>query len=452
MSRIRFPDGFVWGAATSSHQIEGDRPGRGTNVWDTFCAVPGAVRDGHHADVACDHLRLMADDVKMMADLGLAAYRFSFSWPRVLPDGTGTPSASGLAQYDALVDLLLEHGIEPVPTLFHWDLPQALEDRGGFRTRDVLGWFSDYATVLAERFGDRITRWATLNEPWCYAYLGHASGEHAPGLQDPAAAVAVAHHQLVAHGLACQAMRAVAPVAMGTVINPAPVHVMAPLTADTERRIDGTLNRWWFDALLRGAYPPDVLDDLGPLAACVLDGDEATIGQPLEWIGVNYYNDHYFGPPVGDRPSPHVNAPEAGPLVVDGPLTDIGWPVTPLGFEDLLVRLHRDYGAALPPVFITENGAAYDDGPELTPDNDGAVVDQRRVDYYDAHLRAVARAIDQGVPVAGYFAWSLLDNFEWAHGYHQRFGLVHVDYDTQRRTPKASAHWYADVCRGNQLP
>ncbi len=455
---VCFPTGFTWGAATSSYQIEGDRAGRGDNVWDAFCRVPGKVLGGDHADVACDHLRLMADDVKMMADLGLQAYRFSFAWARVLPEGVGTPAASGLRQYHQLIDLLLEHDIEPVPTLFHWDLPQALEDRGGFRARESALWFADYAALMVSEYGDRVERWATLNEPWCYAYLGHASGEHAPGMRDPSAAVAVAHHQLLAHGRAVEVMRSLRPeLSIGTVINPAPVHVDDELGDDARRRIDGTLNRWWFDSLLLGHYPADVLDDLGPWADCVHDGDEHMIGQELDWLGINYYNDHFYtSRGVGNAAAtPHVSAPHAVTAVVDRPKTDIGWPVTAQGFENLMVRMRDDYGDALPPLYITENGAAYHDDPSTAPPvagTAGGVNDQRRIDYYDAHLRAVAGAMEQGVDVHGYFAWSLLDNFEWAWGYAQRFGLVHVDYDTQVRTPKASAHWFAAVCRSNRLP
>ncbi len=452
---IRFPTGFTWGAATASFQIEGDRAGRGETVWDRFCRRTGAVLNGDHGDVACDHLRLMADDVKMMADLGLQAYRFSFSWPRVLPEGTGTPSAAGLAQYHRLVDLLLEHEIEPVPTLFHWDLPQALEDRGGFRQRESAWWFADYAALLAREFGDRVERWSTFNEPWCFAYLGHASGEHAPGLRDPAAAVAVAHHELLAHGHALAAMRSIrGDLSLGIVINPSPVHVDEALGDDAQRRIDGTLNRWWLDAVLLGRYPADVLDDLGAWANCVQDGDEGMIGQELDWIGINYYNDHFYTLRTPDAAgvSPHVSAPNSMPLTVDRPSTDIGWPITPQGFEGLLVRLERDYDEALPPVYITENGAAYQSVPAEVPGPDGQVHDERRIAYYDAHLRAVANAIEQGVDVHGYFAWSLMDNFEWAWGYSQRFGLVYVDYETQVRTPKDSARWFAEVARTNQLP
>jgi beta-glucosidase len=458
-----FPQGFVWGAATSSFQIEGDRAGRGDTVWDVFCRVPGAVRDGHHGDVACDHLALVDDDVALMASLGLHAYRFSFAWARVLPDASGAASQPGLDQYRRLVDTLLVHGIEPVPTLFHWDLPMWLEDRGGWRSRDTVERFAEYAAVLVDTFGDRITRWATLNEPWCYAYLGHASGDHAPGRQDPAEAVAVAHHQLLGHAAAIEAMRdrAGRELSLGCVVNPAPVLGDDRLGADGVRRIDGTLNRWFLDALLLGRYPDDVLDDLGPLAACVLDGDAARVGRPggrpIDWLGINYYNDQLMtaaapDDPVPPRPSPHVTAPHARPVapaLMREERTDLDWPITPWGFESFLVRLRDDYGDALPPVFITENGAAYDD--PVTTDADGTrrCDDPRRIAYLDAHLRAVSRAIAAGVPVRGYFEWSLLDNFEWAHGYHQRFGIVHVDVDTQVRTPKASAHWYADVIARN---
>lgn len=450
-AQITFPSGFQWGVATSSYQIEGDRPGRGDNVWDVFTRVPGAVLNGDHGDVACDHLRLMADDVRLMADLGVQAYRFSFAWSRVLPDGTGTLSARGIGEYDRLIDLLLSNGIEPVPTLFHWDLPLALEQLGGFRVRDCADWFADYAALMAEHFGDRVHRWATHNEPWCFSFLGHASGEHAPGRTVPAEAVAVSHHLLLGHGLAVQAMRAEREgLSIGIVINPSPVHVDADTDPDIARRIDGTLNRWFLDPVILGRYPADVLDDFGPLAAVVHEGDEDVIGQQLDWLGINYYNDHFYttvGGTGSGHPSPHVTASGSRPFTPDAPLTGLGWPVTPNGFEQLLVRLGNDYADALPPVWITENGAAYDD-----PVVDGRCDDPLRVRYYDSHLRAVHGAISAGIDIRGYFAWSFLDNFEWAHGYAQRFGLVHVDYDTLVRTPRSSAHWYAERCRTNALP
>ena len=447
---IVFPPSFEWGVATSSFQIEGDRTGRGETVWDVFCQRPGAILDGSNGDVACDHLRLMADDVALMADLGVQSYRFSFAWARVLPEGVGTPSRAGLDQYSRLIDLLLQHDITPVPTLFHWDLPQALEARGGFRSRDSAGWFADYAAMMVREFGDRISRWATHNEPWCYSFLGHASGVHAPGMTDSDAAVSVSHHLLLGHGLALQAMRAERDLSLGIVINPAPVHGDDKLGADGVRRIDGTLNRWFLDPVITGRYPTDVLADMGDWASCVLDGDEAIIGQPLDWLGINYYNDH-FDSAVGDgevempaptSPSPHVIAPHSRPLIVEMPQTDIGWPITPTGFRDMLVGFRETYGDKLPPIYITENGAAFSDGMI-----DGVCDDQRRVAYLDSHVAAVGEAIDAGVDIRGYFAWSLLDNFEWAFGYEQRFGIVHVDYETQVRTPKASAHRYAEIIR-----
>jgi beta-glucosidase len=446
-----FPRSFDWGVATSSFQIEGDRAGRGDTVWDVFCERPGAILDGSNGDVACDHLRLMADDVRLMVDLGVHSYRFSFAWARVLPDGTGSPSRPGLDQYSRLIDLLLDNGIEPVPTLFHWDLPQALEERGGFRSRECAGWFADYAATMVGEFGDRITRWATHNEPWCYSFLGHGSGVHAPGVTDPVAAVAVSHHLLLGHGLALQAMRAArTDLSLGIVLNPAPVHGDDKLGTDGVRRIDGTLNRWFLDPVITGRYPTDVLADMGEWAACVLEGDEAIIAQRLDWLGINYYNDHFdtcvadgeIEVPPAHAPSPHVTAPRSRTRVVDLPQTDIGWPITPHGFRDMLIGFRDTYRDQLPPIYITENGAAFSD-----PVVDGICDDQRRVGYLDSHVAAVEAAMDAGVDIRGYFAWSLLDNFEWAFGYAQRFGLVHVDYDTLVRTPKASARRFADIIR-----
>ena len=318
---LAFPDGFVWGAATSAYQIEGgsDALGRTPSVWDVFGDRPGAIADGDTGAVACDHVHRMTDDVALMAELGLQAYRFSISWPRVLPNGTGEVSAPGLGFYDRLVDQLLEAGIEPHVTLFHWDLPQALEERGGWRNRDCADWFADYAGSVARTLGDRVASWATLNEPWCYAFLGHASGIHAPGMVDDAAAVAVAHHQLLGHGRAVAAMRALLPAAaLGVVINPAPVAAAAGETVDDDviRRVDGIRNRWWLDPVLTGRYPADVLDDFGPWAGCVRDGDAAEIGAPIDWLGVNYYNDELIRRPGAgeDVPrSPYPGVPTYAP-------------------------------------------------------------------------------------------------------------------------------------------
>ncbi len=453
---LQFPDGFLWGAATASYQIEGaaHEGGRGKSVWDTFSHTEGKVANGHTGDVACDHYHRLDDDVALMASLGLQTYRFSISWSRVMPDGRGAVNPDGIAFYSRLVDRLLEHDIVPCPTLFHWDLPQALEDIGGFRNRDTVSWFGDYAALMAREFGDRVSMWSTFNEPWCYAYLGHAAGVHAPGLTDPAAAVAVAHHELLAHGLALQSMRAVQPdLQLGIVINPSNVRSEGTPEAPTEQMqlIDAIHNRWWFDAPLRGEYPADLIAAYGPLADVVQPGDLDVISQPLDWIGINYYFDILVR---GLADGEHETAPRmlAYPTV-DGVTesavrpehTDMGWPITPEGFTELLVRLHTDY-PNLPPVYITENGCAYDD-----PVVDGRCADPRRIDYLDQHLRALRAAMEQGVDVRGYYQWSLLDNFEWALGYDKRFGIVHVDFDTLERTPRDSALWFRDVIAANGL-
>ncbi len=451
-SAIDFPTDFVWGAATAAYQIEGAtrEDGRGPSVWDEFSHTPGKVDNGDTGDIACDHYHRVEADVKLMAELGLHSYRFSISWPRVMPDGRTRVNQAGLAWYHRLVELLLEHGIAPCPTLFHWDLPLGLEDIGGFRNRDTASWFADYAALMAQEFGDRVTMWSTFNEPWCYAYLGHGSGVHAPGLTEPAAAVSVAHHQLLAHGLAVEAMRSERDgLALGIVINPSGVIAEGSPTADADeiRMIDGIHNRWWFDGVLNGEYPADVMDRYDHLAAAVLDGDLATVSQPIDWIGINYYFDIL----VRGTDSTTAAMPEYPTVTGTEPSptrpvhTDMGWPITPDGFTELLTRLHRDY-PNLPPVYITENGCAFDD-----PVIDGRCSDQRRIDYLNLHLRALRDAIHEGVDVRGYYQWSLLDNFEWALGYDKRFGIVHVDFDTLERTPRDSAHWYADVIRRNGL-
>jgi beta-glucosidase len=453
---VTFPEGFLWGAATASYQIEGaaHEGGRGSSVWDDFSHTEGKVAHGHTGDVACDHYHRVESDVKMMADLGLQAYRFSISWSRVLPNGRGKPNDEGLAFYSKLVDLLLDQGITPNATLFHWDLPSELESLGGFRNRDTASYFADYATLMVRELGDRVSMWATFNEPWCHAYLGHAAGVHAPGLRDPHAAVTVAHHEQLAHGYGIEAMRAERNgLQLGTVINPSNVRREGSPDADEDemRTIDGIHNRWWFDSMLKGSYPADLLDDLGELADAIQPGDNAQIAQPLDWIGVNYYFDILVRGMRADEGA--TNRMFAYPTVTKTtesdmrPVhTDMGWPITPEGFTELLVRLKDDY-PNLPPLYITENGCAYDD-----PVVDGRIADRRRIEYLDLHLRAVRDAIDEGVDVRGYFQWSLMDNFEWALGYDKRFGLVHVDFDTLERTPRDSAAWYRDVIRTNTVP
>ncbi|GDY31638.1 GH1 family beta-glucosidase [Gandjariella thermophila] len=444
-----FPEGFLWGAATSAYQVEGAtrEDGRGESVWDRFAHTPGAVAGGDTADVACDHYRRWPADVRLMAALGLSAYRFSVAWPRLFPDGTGPVNRAGLDHYDRLVDALLAHRITPVVTLYHWDLPQALQDRGGWRNRDVVDRFADYADTCFAAYGDRVTWWVTQNEPWIVGVLGHLRGLHAPGERDLAGAVRVMHHLLLGHGRAVQALRARGSGGRAGVAFSLFPHVPASEAAEDVEAAhgsDGYVNRWFLDPVLRGRYPEDMCrryEDLaGPLAA-VRPGDLEIIGAGADFVGVNYY-------------TPRVvrAAPESEPFgweVVPAPdgtaVTDLGWRIAPDALIGLLLRLRDDYGDV--PVLVTENGAAFGD----EPDAGGRVRDRRRVRFLHDHLAAVRAAIDRGVPVVGYLHWSLLDNFEWAMGYTPRFGLVHVDYRTQARTLKDSARYYARVIAANTV-
>ncbi|KLU09424.1 GH1 family beta-glucosidase [Kocuria sp. SM24M-10] len=467
---LSFPDHFVWGAATAAYQIEGaaHEGGREDSIWDVFARVPGAVADAHNGDVACDHYHRSAEDVALMQELNLQAYRFSTSWARCVPDGV-TPNPEGIAFYSRLVDQLLEAGIQPWLTLYHWDLPQALEDRGGWTNRETAHRFAEYAAVMHEALGDRVRIWTTLNEPWCSAFLGYAAGVHAPGRQEPRAALAAAHHLLLGHGLAVQELRRRDPEAtLGITLNltvPDPLDPASAADRDAARRIDGQFNRIFLDPLFRGEYPADVLEDVHHLGLAdhVQEGDLTVIAAPFDVLGINYYHGEAVTTAAPDAPSaPEGHAPLSRPVsspyvaadrvqsVPRGlPVTGMGWEVQPEGLRRLLNRVQEEYtGPAGIPVFITENGAAYDDAPDAS----GFVDDQDRLHFFDAHLRAVKDAIDDGVDVRGYLAWSLMDNFEWAWGYHQRFGLVRVDYGTQRRTPKASARWYAAVAAANALP
>jgi beta-glucosidase len=452
----RFPAGFVWGAATSAHQIEGgfDLDGRGPSIWDTFAAAGNAR--GDTGAMACDHRRRMADDVALMADLGLAAYRFSVAWPRVQPSGRGAISQPGLDFYRALVDELLDHGIEPVVTLYHWDLPQAREDEGGWTARATAEHFAGYAAAVAEALGDRVRRWTTINEPWCAAMLGYGAGIHAPGRTEPAAAVAAAHHVLLAHGLSVDVLRAGvrAPAPeIGITLNPYPVlpATAEPTDADLDavRRIDGLANRLWYDAVLLGRYPDDVVEDLAAVSdlAHVRDGDLDQIGRPVDAFGINYYRCHHVRhrPGASASPSPWPGSPDVAFGEAGDTPTSNGWAVEPEGLYDALVRLASDYDA--PPLYVHESGGAFPD----PVDDDGRIDDRDRLAYLDAHLRAGHDALAAHVDLRGFFVWSLLDNFEWAEGYSQRFGIVHVDFPSQRRTPKASALWYRDVVAANGL-
>jgi beta-glucosidase len=443
LSRKDFPDGFAWGVATSSYQIEGATTagGRGPSIWDTFAATPGRVVDGDTGDVAVEHYDRYRDDVALMARLGVEAYRFSIAWPRVQPTGTGPANPAGIGFYDRLVDTLLEHGITPWATLYHWDLPQTLEDAGGWPARDTAHRFADYAGHVADALGDRVAHFITLNEPWCSAFLGYGSGRHAPGRADPADALAASHHLLLGHGLAVQQLREKAPGAqVGITLNLYPVQGAhdGPGTADAVRRVDGLHNRWFLDPVLRGTYPKDVVEDVAHLTdlAFVHDDDLATISAPLDFLGVNYYTRHVVVP--GAFPG----AAEVGFVQRGLPTTAMGWEVDAEGLFDILTRVTRDYGDL--PLVLTENGAAFDD--EVAPD--GHVHDAERVRYLRSHLASARRALDDGMPLRGYFAWSLMDNFEWAEGYAKRFGLVHVDFTTQTRTVKDSGHWYAGFLAG----
>ena len=437
---LRFPPGFVFGAATAAYQIEGAaaEDGRGPSVWDTFSHTPGAVLDGDTGDVACDSYHRYGEDVDLLAGLGVSAYRFSVSWSRVLPAGAGAVNQAGLDFYRRLVDRLRDAGIEPAATLYHWDTPQALQDAGGWTARDTAARFADYATVLAEALGDRVGRWITLNEPVVVTMNGHVEGSHAPGLRLGEGAFAVEHHQLLGHGLAVAALREAAPGApVGITNNYGPCHPATWSAQDAAAAAyrDALHNQLYTDPVLLGRWPAA----LERLAAGTED-DLATIAAPIDFLGVNYY----FPERVrADPADPFGSTPVEWP---DAPHTAFGWPVVPEAFTETLLRLRDRYGDALPPVHITENGAAYDDvlGP------DGAVHDPDRVAYLDSHLRAVRAAMDAGVDVRGYFCWSLLDNFEWAQGYSKRFGLVHVDFDSLARTPKDSYHWYGDLARAHR--
>ena len=432
-----FPPGFVWGVATSAYQIEGSitADGRGPSIWDTFSATPGAVKDASTGAVACDHYRRFPEDVALMRTLGVDAYRFSVAWPRIVPTGRGRVEPRGLDFYDRLVDALLAAGITPYVTLFHWDLPQALQDVGGWPARATAEAFVPYVDAVTRRLGDRVTNWITHNEPWCASMLGYFIGEHAPGHRDGAAALAAAHHLLLSHGLAVPVIRANSPRAqVGITLNLTPAEAATPAYADAARRFDGWFNRWFLDPVFGRGYPADVVADrradghlpAGPIP-WLRPGDLEIIAAPLDFLGVNYYTRERFG--GGD----------------EKPRTDIGWEVDPEGLEQLLARIHETWRPGR--ILITENGAAYHDAPDAS----GRIHDRRRVDYLAGHLAAVARAIDLGVPVRGYFAWSLLDNFEWAWGYGQRFGLVWVDYATQARVLKDSAHFYREVISRNAV-
>ncbi|GLY90184.1 GH1 family beta-glucosidase [Actinoallomurus iriomotensis] len=447
---LGFPADFVWGAATAAYQIEGAaaEDGRGPSIWDTFAHTPGNVLGGDTGDVAVDHYHRFAEDVALMSSLGLTAYRFSISWPRVQPGGSGAANRKGLDFYRRLVDALLEAGIQPWPTLYHWDLPQPLEDAGGWPARETAYRFAEYATLVCDAIGDRVANWTTINEPWCAAFLGYASGDHAPGRHDPEASVRAAHHLLLGHGLAAQALRGDGR-RVGAAVNLYAVSPAsdAPEDVDAARRIDGLQNRFFLDGLLLGRYPEDVLADVAPYDLGVREGDMAIVGGPIDQLGINYYNRFFVTGREGAAPaitspfaqaSPWPGSEHVGFVQVGRPVTAMGWEIDESGLAEVLTRVGTEYPSV--PLYVTENGAAFDDVVSAE-----GVEDPDRVAYLEAHLRACHSVISAGVPLRGYFAWSLMDNFEWGWGYAKRFGLVYVDFATQARIPKSSARWYASV-------
>ena len=447
----QFPNGFQWGTATASYQIEGavDEGGRGRSIWDTFSHTPEKIANDENGDVADDHYHRWESDLDLMVQLGLPAYRFSIAWPRILPLGTGEVNPDGVDFYARLLDGLHERGITPFVTLYHWDLPQALEDRGGWQARETVDAYLRYVEVVRDRLGDRIENWITFNEPWVSALQGYGSGRHAPGMRNGRAALLAAHHQLLSSGRVMDLLEGAGRVGITLNLSSAQPGSNNAEDVAATRRFDGNLNRWFLDPLLRGEYPADMVEWYGnDFAGVVREGDLAEIARPLDFLGVNFYFTTFvvYG---GDPSNRRFGLPDisAHSIIPEGfQTTAMGWPVTPNGLRDLLVRLRDDY-PGLPPMYITENGAAYFD--EVAPD--GAVHDADRLSYLRDHISSLRDAIDAGVDVRGYFLWSLLDNFEWAEGYGKRFGIVPVDYDTQQRTIKDSGHFYAGVVAANGL-
>jgi beta-glucosidase len=438
-----FPYDFIWGAATASYQIEGaaHEEGRGESVWDRFSATPGKVRNGDSGEVACGFYHRYRDDIALMKELGLDAFRFSIAWPRIVPAGRGAVNQAGLDFYDRLVDELLAQDLEPFATLFHWDTPQALEDAGGWPVRATAEAFREYAAVVVQRLGDRVRFWTTHNEPWVHAWIGHAWGEHAPGRTSEADAVAAAHHLLLSHGWAAEEIRHEVPDAqVGITLNLSHAYPASDSPEDEAAawRVDGEGNRWLLDPIFRGSYPADLLDRNELVAPLVEDGDLQAIAAPIDFLGVNYYFRFVVsGGTDGPQMERIANAQE----------TDMGWEVYPDGLYQLLMRVTRDY--APPAIYVTENGAAFGD----VRVHDGRVHDPERTAYIASHIEAVSRAVADGAAVRGYFVWSLLDNFEWAHGYSKRFGIVYIDYPTLERVPKDSFYWYRDyIASARQAP
>ncbi|MCC7451103.1 MAG: beta-glucosidase [Anaerolineae bacterium] len=442
--KITFPEGFKWGTATASYQVEGavHEDGRLPSIWDTFSHTPGKVLNGDNGDVACDHYHRYPEDIGLMECLGINAYRFSIAWPRILPSGIGQVNQRGLDFYDRIVDALLAKGIEPFATLYHWDMPQPLEDAGGWPVRSTVDAFVNYADVISRRLGDRVKNWMTINEPWCVSMLGYGIGEHAPGRQNWKDALAAAHHVLLAHGKTVPVLRTNvgAQAKVGMVCNYTPTDPVSnkPEDVAAAQRYDGYFNRWYLEPVLKGQYPADMVEFYKAiLPADITADDMKAMAAPTDFFALNYYSRAVVG--AGDDDS----LLQLRHFKPEGEYTEMPWEVYPQGMYNMLMRVHRDYKPAN--LYITENGAAFAD--TLTPD--GKVCDERRQAYIEAHLAAAHRAIQDGVPLRGYFVWSLTDNFEWAQGYSKRFGLTYIDYATQKRTLKQSAEWYSHVTRNN---
>jgi beta-glucosidase len=443
--KTEFPADFVWGAATSSYQIEGawEADGKGESIWDRFSHTPGKIEDGSSGDDACDHYHRWPEDIGLMKSIGIHAYRFSAAWARILPRGRGAVNEAGIDFYSRLVDGLLEAGITPYLTLYHWDLPQALEDAGGWPARPTADAFAEYTDVMTRALGDRVRHWVTLNEPWVSAYVGYEEGRHAPGHTSRAEMVAASHHLLLAHGKAVPIIRGNVPDAeVGLVLNLYPVHAASPSRWDRRAAVyqDGFYNRWYLDPISGRGYPCDTIEAFGVPMDFVQEGDMEEIAAPLDFLGLNYYLRHVVR---SDQVPESENLPQE--VFYREEHTEMGWEVYPEGLYEVLGRLHFEY--QLPALYITENGVAFADPPV----RDGTVQDDHRIRYLHDHFKQAARAIEAGVPLRGYFVWSLLDNFEWSYGYTKRFGLIHVDLETQARTLKASAGWYRDVIAANAL-
>ena len=456
--QLRFPEGFVWGAATAAYQIEGatDADGKGPSIWDTFSHTPGKIYHGDTGDVACDSYHRYPEDIALLKRLGAGAYRLSLSWPRIQPSGRGAANAKGLDYYNRVIDALLEAGIQPAVTLYHWDLPQALQDAGGWANRDIADWFAEFAAIAGEAFGDRVPKWITLNEPWVVANVGYRDGRHAPGICDAAQAVAATHHLLLAHGRAVAARRASSGSGdIGITLNLTVERPVTPEAAGHAAELEARQNGVYLDPIFHGRYP-ELLDGdaaYSPAAAdgLVRDGDFGVIGTPLDFLGVNFYSPHYVGllrPDGEPRRGETVTGPRTVSIQPAGlPITTMNWLVEPSAIRVLLTRVVVPVTGELP-VYITENGSAWQD--YVTPD--GQVHDYERIAYLRGHLTALHAAIGDGVPLKGYFSWSLMDNFEWAEGYAKRFGLAFVDFETQRRIVKRSGEFYASVIAANAVP